>query len=280
MTWFHLLGKWEKRQKKFRPYLERKSGGGANYFMTGLQMWSMIGIVLYFSRGFFGMFLPNPETGANMAIVYKVNGTPTPSVAPSQMVEGLGALPTSSNPTAYPTYTPFPTYTPSVDWLRGTPQPTRQAFDVRTVNFVFSYYWPPLVSKGIVDGVDFTVNCHIDNWLYSSTGKVNGCKDTTASGERWSLWELGSAYDQSYKGGIAIPYYPDTDTLLYPFGTVMHVVSPPIMAGDYVVMDICPACDDYFQSHGVIFLDFVSKGLPQDVNFWDKIEVSEVTYPY
>jgi hypothetical protein len=62
-------------------------------------------------------------------------------------------------------------------------------------------------------------------------------------------------------------------------GTIFNVSAPAILAGRYLVMDICPACDDYYLTKNVLFLDFVARGLPAGVTFWDPIQVSSIEYP-
>ena len=235
----------------------------------------MIGIILYFSRGFFGMWLPNPEKGQNMGLAYALGqGTPTvtPTLIMVQVVQGIN----DRTATPYPTYTPFPTFTPSVDWLRGTPMPTHQSFTPDQVQWVFSYYYPNLVGQ---DEEKYGLNCHPDNVIRNKMGKAIECKDTTASGEPWSKYLMHHAQDVSLTGGVAVPFYPDTYDPIYPMGTLIHVTSPTIMAGTYRVIDICPACDDYYRTHGVVFLDFLAKGLPEGVTFWDSVKVDSVIYP-
>lgn len=190
--------------------------------------------------------------------------------------------------TPLPTYTPYPTLTPLVDWLRGTPVPTQNSFQPSQVNFVFSYYYPDLVGE---DPIKYAANCHPDNYRFNEQGnKVIGCRDVTASGKKWSDWMFDSR-DDEYRGGIAVPFHPDTcprleqDILdsscvpLYPFGTVLVVDAPPQLAGKYVVVDLCPACGKYIHSDGVLFLDFLMRGLPANVTFWDAVEISEAVYP-
>ena len=125
-------------------------------------------------------------------------------------------------------------------------------------------------------------NCHPDNWLFADWDKehtkIIGCKDITSSGLPWSQYSFDEAVD-GYRGGVAVPFYPDTFEPLYPMGAVLVVDSPLVIAGRYLVIDICPACDDYIHEKGVLFLDFVAKGLPQEVTFWDAVQVSEVIYP-
>lgn len=186
--------------------------------------------------------------------------------------------------TAQPTYTPMPTFTPQVDWLRGSPVPTQNSFLPSQVNWVFSYYYPPLVAER-EENPAYEVNCHPDNWIWNQQNtRVTGCKDITASGLPWSEYVMYNSLD--YMGGVAVPYHPDTCPVfselcqpIYPMGAVLRVTDPPQIAGDYLVVDICPACASYIQSNGVLFLDFLAEGLPPDVNFWDRVEVSEVIYP-
>jgi hypothetical protein len=200
--------------------------------------------------------------------------TPTVSVA-GIVPAGVGTpYPTY---TPYPTLTPYPTFTPSVNWMQGVATVTPNSFLPSQVNFVFSYYYPALVSQ---EGME--ANCSPDNYIYpdwdAEKTKIIGCRDTTASGARWSQYLMNKSID-GYKGGLAVPYYPDTLTPLYPMGSVFVVTSPASVAGRYLVIDICPACDDYIHTHGVLFLDFLAEGMPEGVTWWDDVEVSEVIYP-
>lgn len=263
---------------RHRPYLDQKRSGGGNYYVFAFGNYCLLVFLFYITSDFWGIFIPQPTSPTNLLSMASELDNQAVATERVEIVQGIGV--DASTPTFYPTYTPYPTQTPLVDWLRGSPIPTGNSFHPSQVNFVFSYYWPPLVSRGVVDGVDYTVNCHVDNWLYSSTGKVNGCRDITGSGLPWSAWRYDHALDSAYRGGVAVPYYPDTYNLLYPYGSVFHVTEPPILAGDYLVVDACPGCNLYFQSHGVLFIDFVANGLPPGVNFWDKVVVSDVTYPF
>jgi hypothetical protein len=178
--------------------------------------------------------------------------------------------------TPYPTYTPYPTFTPSVGWLRGSPTVTQVSFSPGQVNWAFSYYYPDLVAE---DEEKYATNCHPDNIERNLQGKAIRCKNTSASGLGWRDWIFNQAIDHDYRGGVAVSYYPDTLVPLYPYGTEIIVSSPPIMAGKYLVMDLCPACDDYVRSHDVLFLDFIMRGLPDGVTFWDAVKVESVIYP-
>jgi hypothetical protein len=172
-----------------------------------------------------------------------------------------------------------------VDWLRGSPTPTRNAFEPYQVNWVFSYYYPPLVAQRD-ENPSYEVNCHSANWIWNAQNtKVIGCADVTASGLPWSHYIMYDAVN-NFAGGVAVPYHPNTCAEfselcqpIYPMGAVLRVTEPSQIAGDYLVIDICPACSSYIDSHGVLFLDFLSDGLPPSVNFWDAVKVSEVIYP-
>jgi len=201
-------------------------------------------------------------------------GTPTPG-------QGVDTMPlniTINIPTQQPqaTYTPYPTFTPSVDWLRGSPTVTPNSFLPGQVNWVFSYYYPDLVG---VDEQKYGANCHPDNIERNPQGKAIRCKNTSASGLPWRDWIMYKSLDVDFVGGVAVPYYPGTYNPIYPMGAVVVVESPSIIAGRYLVIDICPACDDYVTSNNVLFLDFVAEGLPQGITFWDDVEISSVIYP-
>jgi len=268
----------------------QSGGNGAD--VTGVL--GFLGFALYIAL-MLKMFLPllgnipffSPKE--KTAEVAQVRQTATPfypvgyvGVSRSDSSAGQAVIPSSTpfmmaTATPYPTYTPYPTFTPSVDWLQGLATPTRNSFEPYQVNFVYSYYWPPLVSEPGMEA-----NCHPDNYLFpdwdAERTKIIGCKDTTASGLPWSQYEQGKAVD-GYAGGLAVPFYPDTFSPLYPMGTVLVVDSPMVIAGRYLVIDICSACDDYIHTNGVLFLDFVDDGLPPGVTFWDPVRVSEAIYP-
>lgn len=181
--------------------------------------------------------------------------------------------------TPFPTFTPQPTYTAFLPWSVVSPTVTKVPFEPSQANFVFSYYNPDLVKD---DYEKYQANCHIDNVLRSPDGsRVVGCRDTTASGLPWSRFYMYYTTDTpQFVGGVAVPYYPNTYNPLYPMGSVLTVESPSIIAGDYLVIDICPACDDFVFDKNVLFLDFVAKGLPDGVTFWTPVKVSKVLYPW
>jgi len=200
--------------------------------------------------------------------------------------------------TPYPTYTSvptasaYPTYTPGVGWAQGSVTATPNAFEPYQINWAFSYYDPDLVSQRDINP-QYEVNCHVDNWIWNDQGtKVIGCKDITASGEKWSEFFIDQT--EGYRGGVAVPYHPDTCQWdeathliidmefcqpIYPMYAVIHVSAPVELEGDYLVIDICPACFAYVHTNSVLFLDFLAEGLPHNVNFWDKVQVDSVRYP-
>lgn len=79
----------------------------------------------------------------------------------------------------------------------------------------YSYYDPELGGT----------NCHSANWDGSH------CADTTASGFRWSDY-VGHA--------VAVP--PSWMSMMG-YGTVLRVVDPGSIAGDYTVIDLCSGCE-------------------------------------
>jgi len=263
------------------PYLNERVRG-ANYITNAFFNYAMIGAIIY-------MMYPLFQAQQKSALVRSGGYTSTPL----QVASGAGMLYTPtpdvsyiftntpvSTSTPYPTYTPLPTYTAGVPWsVRDAPTVTKVPFQPLQVKFVFSYYFPDLVKENYEL---YKANCHVDNLIRSPSGdSIIGCKDTTASGEPWSRYIMYETVDTpKYKGGVAVPYYPDTYNPLYPMGSVITVTEPLIIAGDYLVIDICPACNLYVADKGVLFLDFVARGLPDGVNFWTPVTVSQVLYPW
>lgn len=228
----------------------------------------------YMTRGFWGAFLPTPPDAVgshDVSSIVSIANTPAPLVAPieinvyypTQIVAPV-VVPATGTPVSYG----FIGYTPTV---------TKVPFLPSQVNYVFSYYYPDLIKE---DYELYKANCHPDNVIYNASGGVAGCKDTTASGLPWSKYKMFYTSDKRYNGGVAVPYYPNTFNPLYPMGSVVRVTSPEIIAGDYLVIDICPACDDFVTDRNVLFLDFVAIGLPDGVNFWTPVIVSDVFYPW
>lgn len=151
------------------------------------------------------------------------------------------------------TQTHLATYTPPTSTITFTPSATPTAtsflqfpfvthlgdFYLMEHTFLFSYYFPDLGG----------VNCHEDNWQ-------NGrCKDTTASGMSWRN-NLGKA--------LAI--HPDFLDIL-PYGSVIKITSPAVIAGDYMVIDLCGGCN----INGYYYFDFLFSEMPVGVNWSDPV---------
>ena len=256
-----------------RPYLNSKRGGGNAYWVNALQMYSMIALLVW--QG--SKLIASPEIVQAQDIPGGIISN-SGIVTPGAWVGGIGVQVTPGAPTQtpYPTYTPYPTPT-SILYMSPVPAPTKQNFDPGGVNWVFSYYYPDLVG---VDFEKYSVNCHTDNLIYNDMNtKVIGCKNTSASGLPWKDFVMYHSVYPEYIGGVAVPYFPGSYDPIYPMGSIIKIESPTIMAGDYLVMDICPGCDDFFTDKGVLFLDFLAKGLPENVTFWDPVRVVSVRYP-
>ncbi len=266
-----------------RKYLQSRRGGGANYLANALQTYAVLGFTFWFVGRLFYVPQSNIEKIKENARVENIVIEPTPTYMTVYLVPGIntggdiGTVVPTLQETAQPVLT------------ADTPVPTKLPYAVDAINFVFSYYYPPLVG---VDYEKYSANCHPDNLVYGDMGRVINCKDVTASGERWSEWVMDKAYDKNYRGGVAVSYNPDTcpraheniyDVTcepLYPMGSELVVVDPWEIAGVYLVMDICPGCGLYLQSDGVLFLDFVSDKMPPNVWFWTPVNVAEVFYPW
>lgn len=262
------------------PYLNEKPKG-ASYVANAFLNYLIIGGMIYMIIPLFQSKTRAVQTASGGAITNpaQVVGqlqvfTPVPT---EYRLPTVTPVPTY---TPYPTYTPAPTYTAAVPWgFPVSPTVTKVPFLPEQVDFVFSYYNPDLVRQDFEE-YGYAVNCHPDNLLYNPSGSPVGCKDTTASGLPWSRWRMYRTDDKRFIGGVAVPYYPATYNPLYPLFSVVTVSAPAIIAGDYLVIDICPACDDYVTEHGVLFLDFNAEGLPSGVNFWTEVQVSNVLYPW
>lgn len=170
----------------------------------------------------------------------------------------------------------FITPTSAASFTQQTQVPTRQAFEPIQVNWVFSYYNPWLCRD---DYAAYSANCHVENLVMNEAGKIVDIKDNTACETTWKDKFMYEFDDDRFRGSVAVPYLPGTLDMIYPCGSVLHVSSPGIIAGDYLVTDICPGCDDFASSKNVLFLDFLARGLPEAVTFWDKVTVDRVTYP-
>jgi len=262
------------------PYLNERPKG-ANYLPNAIMNYSIIVVVIYVMLPLFhnqANHIIERVPAGDGSVQYQPGGVASviEQVTPAQF--DASYLPTN---TPYPTYTPYPTptvyNTPLPSFTNSTPYPTQLPISPSQINFVFSYYYPDLVKD---DYELYKANCHPDNIIWNEAhDRVKGCKDITASGAKWSEHKMYKDVDVRYRGGVAVPYYPDTYNPLYPMFSVITVTSPPIMAGDYLVIDICPACDDYATTKNMLFLDFVAEGLPDGVTFWDEVNVSKVSYP-
>ena len=256
-----------------RPFLSSKRGGGNAYWINALQMYSMIALLVW--QG--SKLIASPEVVQAQDIPGGLISN-SAIATPGLWVGGIGVPGAQEVPTQtpYPTYTPYPTPT-SILYMSPVPAATKQNFDPRGVNWVFSYYYPDLIAE---DFERYKVNCHEGNWIWNDLHtKVIGCKNTSASGLPWKDYLLYHSNVDEFAGGVAVPYFPGSYDPIYPMGTIIKIDSPSIMAGDFLVMDICPGCDDFFSDKGVLFLDFVAKGLPEGVNFWDVVRVVSVRYP-
>jgi hypothetical protein len=90
--------------------------------------------------------------------------------------------------------------------ILNTPMPVLQEIQSENLqSFIYSWYNPALGG----------VNCF--NWSYS----LGDCISNLANGENWRF---------NYDKAIACP-------MEYPFGTVVRVVSPTILAGDWICKD-------------------------------------------
>lgn len=179
-------------QMPHRPYANSKRSGGANYYASAFQTWAMIGLCLFLTKDFWGMFLPNPEKGQNM--MFAINGT---EVAPTgaMMVPGLGALPTATPGLIQPTFTPYPTY---------TPYPTENPYPISMHKFSF---YDPMIGK---DKPEIAlINC--ESWNYTTLY----CDSKMRNGEEWK---------DNYFIAAACPYD------LYMAGAFFEVASPNWLA--------------------------------------------------
>ena len=165
---------------------------------------------------------------------------PNPSApvgSSNPLSDAISSGPTATA-TAAVTATPYPTYTPH-------PSPTIEATPTefnggQIYDALYSYYNPDLGGP----------NCHSANWDGVS------CADTTASGIRWSQY-IGH--------GAALP--PEWLAVLG-YGSVIRVVSPDVIAGDYTVIDMCQGCS------GVNWADHQFR-----IDFLDTVQRLQWAYP-
>ena len=202
---------------KSRPYLLEVQSGGNGADVAGvvafLGFLSYISFMVYLFLPMVGNipFFSEADTAIERAeMMPRFTSTPVyPHSYTGVTIGGNSNLFVTSTlpPVVPPTYTAYPTYTPLPTL---SPQ-----FNNMILNVQYSYYWPPLLGP----------NCHPDNVLPSG-----GCKDTTASGEPWTKWR---------GKGVAIPIQW-LDRI--PFYSIVRVISPPEMIGDYTVVDLCGGC--------------------------------------
>jgi hypothetical protein len=112
--------------------------------------------------------------------------------------------------------------------LTVTPTPVTYLSEIYKVGY--SYYNPELGG----------VNCHSANW----DGKH--CADTTASGIKWSDY-IGKA--------VAVP--PSWYCLGLGYGSILRVLTPAVLAGDYLVIDLCSGCESSNWDDGNFRMDFL-----------------------
>ena len=137
------------------------------------------------------------------------------------------------------TYTPLPTSTPYPVQVR--PYSLGYVYAVG-----YSYYWPPYGPP----------NCSDENWK----AEWNICEDTTASGEKWTLW-IGR--------GIAVPIQWRDDI---PLMSVVRITGNIAVQGDYTVIDYCGRC---IKDDGFVYVDFLSN---RQVLPWTVPLLMEVIY--
>lgn len=202
-----------------RPYLlEVIAGSGFDVggFIAFLIFLAVIGIYLR-------MLWPTIQNAAGLiglghgsSTFSKTAAASAPSGARSNpLVDGISSGPTATatpefvTATMAPTITPYPTAT-------GLPATVTPTPAYQSVHVLYSYYNPDLGG----------VNCHSANWDGSK------CADTTASGIKWS----------EYMGrGVAIA--PSWYNAGLGYGSILRVVAPDAIAGDYTVIDLCSGCE-------------------------------------
>jgi hypothetical protein len=140
--------------------------------------------------------------------------------------------------TATPTITPAVTVTPG---LVSSPVPVGYKF-----TFGYSYYYPDLLG----------VNCHDNNVLSDGT-----CANTTASGQGWRDYvgkgvAIPVTYSTVFSSELGARWCEYYKLPCIPFGSVIRVHYPSVLAGDWYVVDTCGACDDRHNS-GIVYIDFL-----------------------
>lgn len=125
-----------------------------------------------------------------------------------------------------------PTNSPSTTPTRS-PYKNIVGTDVYIVRY--SYYYPDLLG----------VNCNSGNIVSGH------CADTTSSGLPWTKY-LGKGVALAPSMLVRIPY-----------GSIIHVLSPNSIMGDYTVIDMCMQCEPTFWApdyqYRIDFLDTVQR---------------------
>lgn len=209
------------RQRNLRPYLEVKSGGGANYLPQAIQSWGIIFLAIYFLKGFFTTADPGSAIVVGTPMVpYASAGQMVPGVG-TAMVQPLGtADPVDSFVqtqlaiialSATPTLTPTPTLVPT-----NTPSPT---VEPELLMFKLSFY-DPEICRYFNDGSDYYVQlCKTNCADYDFDNQT--CKSLTSSGDVPRLW---------YGRGVACP--PPLQE-----GDIIEVVFPTQLEGRWTCID-------------------------------------------
>jgi hypothetical protein len=203
-----------------RPYLHEGAPGQVN--PLAVMSFVMMGFVL---RLWLLLAAPLFRNASSIFVLSSGTGTDRKLlVAPDSTLAPVGpavpvatATPTPSGPTATPTPS-GPTATPTPSGPTATPA---------LLGLAYSYYYPPLGPP----------NCHSANW------SDDGCADVTASGLPWSKWL-----------GRAVALHPDM-LAACPLGSVLRVYYPDVIAGDYLVLDVCPGC----ASDNRYWVDFLAR---------------------
>lgn len=208
-----------------RPFLNSRRSGGANYLLTGLQTWLILGVLAYFGRGMFGIFLPGPGNQNTYREVGKYVGVQVSTVPTVSGSFAIGVPTVAPSPTPIVVVINVVTPVARTAGVGVTPIPD----DGREYDVGYSYYDPSLGG----------INCHSANWDGSK------CADTTASGIKWSDYMgRGVAMAPSWLAQLG-------------YGTVIYVTSPTVLVGYYTVVDICCGCEATNWADGRFRMDFL-----------------------
>jgi len=199
--------------------------GGGSGARNAFLNWSMIiffGWMFFpFVRGFLPGNMQNLPSWSPLPAVPVVAATSTPISFGSINVEVQ-----VNYPTPYPGQIPGQIAVPTT-----TPIPNLDYLPIYTVGY--SYYNPDLGG----------VNCHVDNWDGVK------CADTTASGISW----------RDYVGrAVAVP--PSWVCQGLGYGSIVEVLSPDSIRGEYLVVDLCAGCEAYNWEDRTWRIDFLDTG--------------------